>query len=574
LVFEPYVAIDLETTGLDPRKDSILDCFLSYDGDTYETLPLANLAEIANIAKGRRLLFHNGKFDLHFLYHRGINLVNSNWRDTLLLHHLLDENLQHDLDFLIKRYFKDDYKEKFWAKYKTYDEAPIDEKRDYGGKDVMYTYRLYHALQEALQIDGIPPSLIQHVHRLATSLLQTEIEGIAVDLQYLQEKGIALKTRINRLQTDMRNLVETEVETIEMDLWMAELSKRKTEKGKSNVRRPVFSFDSSKQLSTLLYDILKLPLQRNDKTKSVTTDDAALQKLEDRHEVLPLIREYREIQKIYGTYVEGILERQVDSRVYPGFNVAGTTTGRISHSNPNLGNMPAEGGLRGMFLASPGYKLISADYSQLEICLAAHFSQDKNLLDIVLNGKSQHDITAQSLEIPRQKAKTLNFAAQYGCSAFKISKILSTSIKNAEELYTKYWDTYNGQKKLIGECNAKVDAGQAIVSPFGRKRRFEKKTKRPPWDSAYRQSYNALIQGTGADLTSKSYYIISEELREKKDGRGLWTVHDEVLIEVRSDKVDYYRRRLQEIMVSLGREIKLTVPLSVEVSEGSDKWED
>lgn len=568
------IALDIETTGLQ-KTDRIISAAVT--GPTPFDVAFFGpemLHELLLAPQGIRFVLHNASFDLRFLAWAQTPIhVHFEYSDTLILSHLLDENGEHGLGPLVKRYFDDDYKAQFWSTYKKAEDAPKDVLAEYNARDVSYTLRLYRLLIEGLSADGVPDSLVEHVHALQRSLLQTEIAGIAVDRDYLMQKGVELRTRIESLLPRMRQSVADEISVIECDEWVREIEKRKSPAGRSRVARPTFSFDSAKQLQSLLYGQLALPTQHNEKTKAVSVDYDSLEKIKDRHPLVAMIQEYREAQKIYGTYIEGTLERMVEGRIYPSFNVAGTATGRISHSNPNMGNMPRDGGVRGIFVPDDGHVFVSADFSQLEVCLSAHFTRDENLLRIVNEGASQHDITASSLGIARNLAKTVNFGMQYGCSHFKVAKVLGVSNEKGKEAYDKYWETYSGQKRVMDECAAKVDRGEPIVSPFGRRRRFEQR-KRAAWDSAYRQAWNALVQGTGSDCTSRAFYLADQRLRSTGVGRALFTVHDEIVIQAKAEHAEEAERLLLEAMSAVGEEIGLSVKLKAEGSGPMPRWMD
>lgn len=570
-----HLALDLETTGL-TRTDKIISAAITGPGEHVAFFGPEFLNELTNIASGTTLVFHNASFDLKMLAWAGVCLHDSyDYCDTLILSHLLDENGSHGLGDLVERYFQDGYKKEFWSKYKKAQDAPEEELSRYNAKDVSYTLRLYNMFKDELEngAEKIPASLVDHVHRLQRSLLSTEIAGIRVDTEYLMQKGVELKTRIEALLPKMRQSVKDEILNIECDQWCNELDKRKTDKGKAAVLRPRFSFDSSKQLLQLLYGQLALPAQVNEKTKKPSVDYDSLEKIKDQHPLVAMIQEYRELTKVYGTYIEGTLERMVDGRIYPSFNVTGTATGRISHSNPNMGNLPREGGIRGMFIPDCETVFISADFSQLEVCLSAHFTRDKNLLRIIEDGVSQHEITATSLGIERSLAKTVNFGMQYGCSHFKVAKILGVSNEQGKKAYEKYWETYAGQKRIMDDCKRKVDTGEPIISPFGRRRRFEV-CKRPAWDSAYRQAWNALVQGTGSDCTSRAFYLTDKTLRGAGYGKALFTVHDEILCQVKKDTAEEAQKILIDTMQQVGEDLGLTVRLKAEGSGSMLRWED
>lgn len=571
-----HFAVDVETSGLN-KTDRILSCAVTGPNENFVAFFGAELlSELLDAPEGATYVMHNAEFDLKMMAWHGVRLHDKfDYVDSLIIAHLNDENGSHSLGDLVEQRYGDPFKKAFWEKYdvKKVSEIPEEELRQYNAKDVYYTLRLFQSLRDELADSGVPGTLVAHVHRLQRSLLETEINGIAVDTAYLLDLGVTLKTRIESLLPRMRESVADEISVIECEDWVRGIEQRKTPAGRARVPKPQFSFDSAKQLQALLYTKLGLPEQRNEKTKNVSVDYDSLEKIKDRHPLVAMIQEYRELTKVYGTYIEGTLERMVEGRIYPSFNVTGTATGRISHSNPNVGNMPAGGGIRGMFIPDCGHVLISADFEQLEICVAAHFTRDANLLKIINDGASMHDITAAGLGIPRQLAKTLNFAMGYGCSHFKVAKVLGVSNEKGKEAYDKYWETYSGQKRVMDECAAKVDRGEPIVSPFGRRRRFEQR-KRPAWDSSYRQAWNALVQGTGSDCTSRAFYLADDSLRRKGIGRSLFTVHDEIVIQAKAEHAEEAEKILLEAMTAVGEEIGLSVKLKAEGSGPMTRWND
>jgi DNA polymerase-1 len=290
-----------------------------------------------------------------------------------------------------------------------------------------------------------------------------------------------------------------------------------------------------------------------------------------------MIQEYRGYQKTYTAFIEGTLERMRDGRIYPRFNVNGTVTGRISSSDPNMQQLPAKGEwakVRGIYIPDTGNRLITCDYGMLEVVIAAHFSQDPNLLKIIYEGASKHDITAQALGISRSLAKTLNFAMQYQCSPRKVRQIVGCSERESEHIWNKYWETYAGEKRIVDECKQKVDRGEAIVNPFGRRRRFPARFD-SQWrrEAAYRQAYSSLIQGTGADCTHWAFYSVGERLVQKRVGVGLFEVHDEIVIQSAINSCAEAADVLKSTMLEAGKVANLTVPLTVDCSEPLVRWE-
>lgn len=571
LLAMPELVIDLETTGLNAREDRVLEVAINVPGQDaayiFQPEDLALFTGYKGTWVGHNLV----DFDQAFLLKYSIFMTPEATFDTMLVHHLLDENLSHRLDDIVQAQYQDNYKQLFWEKHKEYSDATEEARLEYAGKDVIYTGRLYLSLRDHITSTEISASLVSHVHHLAFTLAETSRRGVRVDLPYLTDLGVKLKTRLIELEPLMRATAELDIKAVEYDLWMKELEKRKTPKGRANVPKPEFNFGSPQQLASLLYDKVGLPRQYN--KKSVTTDDVALETLAPMHPLAELLREQREKSKLYGTYIEGTTALLVKDRVYPRFRVNGTVTGRISHSDPNLGNLPRLGGYRGMYIPDDDMVIISADYSQLEVCIAAHYSQDPALLSIVLEGKSQHDITAASLGIDRQLAKPINFGMQYRASHFKVAKLLGVSEKEGKRVWDAYWKTYSGVKAQMDICDKMVDSGTPIVTLFGRKRRFEVKA-RSPWDSAYRQAWNAKVQGTGAEMTSISLYRTGEELKHRGWGFALWSVHDENLIAAKREYAVDAEKLLCETMIRMGKEVGLTVPLKVESSGPMERWMD
>lgn len=569
------VALDLEWKVRNGRDDAIYSGALS--GPTPTDIGVfgpALIPELLLAPEGVHFVCHYASSDLRHLAWAGVPLHEKfEYTDTLILAHLLDENGDHDLGSLVLKYYDDNYKAEFKAKYRLPEDAPAEENAVYNAKDVYYTRRLYDDLNRLLKEDGVPDSLVEHVHKLQRSLLDTEIQGIAVDKEYLLAKGTELRLKIERLLPQMRSLVEPEIEVIECEEWVKEIDKRKTPAGRSRVQRPVFSFDSAKQLQALLYGNLGLPIQHNEKTKAVSVDWDSLEKIKEMHPIIPLIQEYREVNKIYSTYIQGTLDRMVDGRIYPSFNSCGTKTGRISHQNPNMGNMPRSGGIRGMFIPDPGYVFVTADYASLEVYIEAHFTGDKNLLKLIETGMSKHDLTAAEVGIPRDTAKTVNFLAQYHGTAYKLSKVLGISVPEAQKILDKYWAAYGGCKVFKEFTDKCVNDGAPIIYPSGRRRRFDKKPRKE-WDGDYRAAYNSPIQGTGSECTSWAFYTFDERMKARGWGRAAWSVHDEVIGLSKKEFKEAASILLVETMIEAGKYFKLNVPLKAEPCIMEDRWQD
>ncbi len=578
------VGLDTETTDLNPRKAVLKEIVMTgmepdtavvFDG---KFAPLLNKWLFAGC-----VILQNFRYDFSVLNQNGIDMRCFKMRDTMLLHHLVDENAPHDLDSIIQARWGDAYKERFWGKYKTITDATETDLVEYACKDVIYMMRHYYECEAELAAQNIPQSLVDHAHRLALALYDTEVHGIQVDLPYLTNVGADLSGKIQGLLPKMRESAEWACQAVELDKWARDINKLWSPKGKKwqTLPKPAFNFGSPDQLASMLYDKLELPVQISWKTKTRTCDDDALEELEGKHPVVAWIREWRGHQKVYDAFIEGTRSQLDGGRIYPSFNVNGTTTGRISHSGPNMGQLPNSGGVRGIYVPDDGCVFVSGDYNQLEVCIGAHFSQDRNLLRIIRDGASLHDITASSLSIPRDSAKTLNFAMQYLCSPYKVKTLLGVDQGEAQHIWNKYWETYDGLKTVIDSCIATIEAGQPIVNPFGRKRRFPGFVRPKYSDPSkgkfckpHRQAFNALIQGTGGDCMSEAFYKIAEYMRKMKWGKALFTVHDEALIMPKKEYADVATDYMRKAMEDVGKQIGLTVPLRVTVSESMDRWLD
>lgn len=570
-----FVVLDTETTNKNARLAKLIDIQMS--GKEPESAVIFKAAYLPALAALDVLqVWHNFKYDWQVLYQHGLDLRGKPMRDTMLLHHLVDENASHKLDDIVKAEWQDSFKSDFWSKYKNYTDAPKSEAIEYACKDIVYTRKFYDSLAKR----NINRSLLQHVHRLALALFSSELTGIKIDLDYLTAIGLDLKKRIYETKAELYKLGGTAREEIECSLWIKSIEAVYTPTGQKwkHVPKPSFNFSSSAQVGRLLYEHLGLQRQFNKKTKRTTVDDGALELLTNKYpkvSVLSELRNLRTYEKMESAFVTGILEVATKDRVYPRYNPNGTVTGRLSHSLPNIAQIPKEGEwvkLRGIFIPDEGNVLIEFDYAMLEVVIAAHFSQDKNLLRIINEGASKHDITAESLGIRRDLAKTLNFAMQYQCSQYKVAQILGCGSEQAKQAWDAYWATYSGEKAVIEKCKLLIDEGKPIVSPWGRARHFTGIANERERAAAYREGYAALIQGTGSDCTSWAFYNVSEWFKKTGLGRAWCTIHDAILLECKPENVDTVTKKVVWFMEEAGRVINLTVPLKVAVSRPLERW--
>jgi DNA polymerase-1 len=487
----------------------------------------------------------------------------------MIMEHLIDENIPHSLGEMAIRYFNDNYKKEFWGRFDNFQAAPEEAANEYEMRDALYTFRLGKRFYD--QIGN--PQLVDHVHKLYWALFDTEIEGIRVDLDLMQKTKQEMGAKIDTYLPKLREEFIDHCHAWELKKWVEEIDKRSSDKGKSRVPRPQFSFTSDAQLRWLLFESLRLPVGEKTKKGAAKVDYDTLVELVEECPQLKTLIEYKEIKNIYSTFVEGLLERVEDERIYPSFNVNGTrNAGRISHSSPNMGNMPKDGPIRNFFMPNPGNCIVGADYSQLEVVIEANLTEDKQLIRIINEGVSKHDITAEGLKLPRDQAKTLNFALQYGAGEHKISKVLNISLREAQDIFKQYWKLYSGVKTLKERVARDIETTNEVVTPFGRKRRFRKPSNEFERAKFDRQAYNALIQGTGADCTNRATWKIAEEMRKRKLGRLWYSVHDEIVTECRTDAVETTCRLIQDHMVEAGEFINLKYPLQAKTYGPLERW--
>lgn len=348
-----------------------------------------------------------------------------------------------------------------------------------------------------------------------------------------------------------------------------------------------FNLNSPKQLGEVLFGRLGLPQPpRRGKTKSLSTAVDVLEELADQHEVVGLVLEYRQLSKLKSTYVD-VLPRLVSpetGRLHTTFSQVGTATGRLSSSNPNLQNIPirTEMGrqIRAAFVAAPGHLLISADYSQIELRLLAHFSQDPLLLDAYRKGDDIHRLTAAEVfGVPplmitdehRHRAKAVNFGIVYGLSAFGLAKQLGISQGEAAQFIKRYFERYVGVQRFIQETLEQARREEQVRTLFGRLRPIPDINTRNAnlRGFAERTAINTPLQGTAADLMKLAMIRVQERLRDRP-ARLILQVHDELVLETPKEHAAEMAALLREEMANV---YPLSVPLDVDVGIGPN-WDE
>ncbi len=354
-----------------------------------------------------------------------------------------------------------------------------------------------------------------------------------------------------------------------------------------------FNVNSPKILSGILFEKLGLAEKRQKKTAggALSTKESELEKLKDKHPIIELILNYRELSKLLGTYIDTI-PAQLDrsSRIHSSFILAGAATGRMASNNPNLQNIPNKTELgraiREAFIADKGYKLISIDYSQIELRLAAILSEDPKLIEIFKSGTDVHaGVAARVFKVKesevdkgmRSKAKVVNFGILYGMGVNALKTNLRTDRKEAQEFYNEYFSTFTGLAAYLDHTKAEAERKGYTETMFGRRRYFAGFKSHLPFirASAERMAINAPIQGTQADLIKIAMKRIDDYIQKEKLGeemRMVLQVHDELVFEVKKDMVDQAVKAFKEILESVLPEEKLKgVPIIAEAHVG-ENW--
>lgn len=567
------ICFDTETTGLNIMEDKLVGLAFSFEGHNGYYVPFPEdekktkkiLSEFSEIFENRSTvkIGQNIKYDIHILANYG-QKVEGPIFDTMIAHYLVEPDQRHNLNFLSEVYLKyrpvqiEELIGKKGKAQKSMRTVPLEEIKEYAAEDADLTWQLKSLLEKEL-IEKNLSSLSEKIEMpLIPVLFEMERAGVKLDVKALNQYAIILKNEIENLENEIFDLAGME-----------------------------FNISSPKQLGEILFDRLKISDgAKRTKTKQYSTSEEVLIKLIDKHSIVPKVLEYRSLKKLLSTYVEALpaLVNVNTGHIHTSFNQAIASTGRLSSVNPNLQNIPIreEKGreVRKAFIPSNDeYLLLSADYSQIELRLMAHLSEDETMIRAFRNNDDIHTETAAKIyNIPvqdvtremRGRAKTANFGIIYGISSFGLSQRLGISRSDAKELIDGYFNTYPGVKKYMDKSIALAREKGYVETLMGRKRILNDiySNNAVVRGMAERNAINAPIQGSAADIIKLAMVHINQKLKAGKfKTKMILQVHDELVFDVFKPELE----EIKEIVINeMENVISLRVPLKVDHGVGNN----
>ncbi|MBP9587304.1 MAG: DNA polymerase I, partial [Bacteroides sp.] len=533
LLTSEILALDTETTGTDPMSAELVGMSFSIVENQAFYVPVpAEREEALKILNEFRPLFENEhslkvgqniKYDLLVLQNMGIE-VKGRLFDTMVAHYVLQPELRHNMDYLAEIYLR-------------YQTIPIEEliggkgknqgnMRDLNPKDVyLYacedadvTLKLKNILEKELKENDAEQLFYEIEMPLIPVLAHIESNGMLLDTEALKQSSDYFTAKIKLIEQEIYALADGE-----------------------------FNIASPKQVGEVLFDKLKIvDKAKKTKTGQYVTSEEVLESMRHKHEIVEKILEHRGLKKLLGTYIDALplLINPRTGRVHTSFNQTVTATGRLSSSNPNLQNIPIrdENGkeIRKAFIPDEGSLFFSADYSQIELRIMAHLSEDKNMIDAFMSGHDIHTATAAKIyKIPlnevnadmRRKAKTANFGIIYGISIFGLAERMNVDRKEAKELIDGYFETYPQVKTYMDKSIEVAREKGYVETVFHRKRFLPDINSRNAVVRGYaeRNAINAPIQGSAADIIKVAMVRIYERFRrENIQAKMILQVHDEL----------------------------------------------
>ncbi|MDR6488331.1 DNA polymerase-1 [Chryseobacterium vietnamense] len=573
LLQQKVVCFDTETTSLNELEAELVGMSFSYKKGLAYYIPLSeNREEVLQTLEIFRPFFekedllkiaHNLKFDYKVLKQYDITVKGAMF-DTMIAHYLLNPDGRHGMDYLSEVYLN--YKPvsietiigKKGKKQGNFRDADLRTQTDYAAEDADITFQLYELFAPQLKKENLEELFYNIEMPLMEVLSKMELAGIYLDEKWLAQESVDLENDLKQLETKIFELSGEE-----------------------------FNMNSPKQLGEILFEKMQLdPKAKKTKTGQYATSEDVLQKLTSKHEIIKHILEYRTYQKLKSTYVDALpsqIEKK-DNRVHTNFSQTTAATGRLASVNPNLQNIPIRTvrgqQIRGAFVSGEGKKIISADYSQIELRLIAEISGEDNMIKAFQDGEDIHASTAAKLfKIPlaevsktqRSQAKTVNFGIIYGQGAFALAEQTGLSRTEAKQMIEAYFETYPKLKEYMAEQVSKARQLGYVETILGRKRHLKdiNSNNFVVRGHAERNAVNAPVQGSAADVVKLAMIKIDRELEEQQlTTKMLLQVHDELIFESPVDEIEAASKLIKTEMESA---LKTQVPLLVEIGVG-DNW--
>jgi DNA polymerase-1 len=575
------IAFDSETDSLDPMQARVVGVSVAVSPREAAYIPLAHDYPGAPAQLDAALVFarlkplledptrpklgQHAKYDINVLSTHGI-AVQGVAHDTMLESYVLNSTAsRHDMDTLAKRHLGYDtvpYEQVAGrgAKQIPFSQVDLDTACRYAAEDADVTLRLHRALWPKLQAEPGLRAVYETIEMpLVPVLARMEQRGVLIDTAALKRQSHELARRMHALNEQAHAIA-----------------------GRS------FSLDSPKQLQAILFDELKLPALMKTPGGQPSTNEEALEAIADQHELPRLILDYRGLAKLRSTYTEKLADNvnPRTGRVHTSYNQATAATGRLSSVEPNLQNIPirTEEGrrIRQAFVAPAGWKVVAADYSQIELRIMAHLSGDPGLLAAFHGNQDVHRATAAEVfGLPleqvdgnqRRAAKAINFGLMYGMSAFGLARQLGVGRGEAQDYMARYFSRYPGVRDFMERVREQAHRDGYVETVFGRRLYLDYIHSRNAAQraGAERAAINAPMQGTAADIIKRAMITVDAWLLGQEDAaRMLMQVHDELVFEVREDAVDPIVAGVRERMAGAA---ELDVPLVVDVGVGAN-WDE
>ena len=572
-------SLDTETTSLNPMTAKLVGISISthpgsgfyipigHQDLNYEQLNINSINKYLKPALEDQSILKIGqniKYDAHIFLNYGIELHGIN-NDTMLMSYVLESNESHGMDKLALKYLNHkciSYESLVGKGVNqiTFDQVSIDDAVQYAAEDADVTLQLYNHLTALLEKEKSLHSIYQDIEIPAmNALIKIERNGVLIDHKILQNQSHVIGEKLIKLEDKAHELAG----------------------------QP-FNLSSPKQLQEILFEKLGIKPLKKTPTGTPSTSEDVLSELSADYPLPKLILEYRGLAKLKSTYTDKLpkMINEITGRVHTSYNQAVAITGRLASSDPNLQNIPirTEDGrkVREAFIAPQGYKILSADYSQIELRIMAHLSKDQRLIEAFKNNEDIHKITAAEIfncdlssvsSEQRRYAKVINFGLIYGMSAFGLAKNLNIERVAAQNYIERYFSRYPSVRNYMEEAKQFAKNNGYVETYFGRRLwvpeiNGSNGIRRA---AAERAAINGPMQGTAADLIKMAMNAVDNWIKQSKEitGKMIMQVHDELVFEVPEDEVDLFKENIKDLMENIA---ELDVPLKVDIGIGGN-WE-